>query len=53
MFFALASGAHSCEETANGGARIVLAPPSYQFLFSTLGRDKYSYRDCLVNGRQE
>jgi|GEM_PF-5349504 len=39
MAFALASGAHPGKETANGGARIVLAPPFYQFLVSTPGRN--------------
>jgi len=39
MAFALASGAHSYEARAKGGARIVLAPPFYQFLVSTLGRN--------------
>ena len=36
---ALVRGWHPCEATAKCGARIVLAPPSYQFLFSTLGRN--------------
>ena len=48
---ALVRGWHPCEATAKCGARIILAPPFYQFLFSTLGRDTYFYRDCLVNGR--
>ena len=51
MAFALASGAHSGKETAKGGARIILAPPFYQFLVSTLVEICNYYRSCLVKGR--